>query len=203
MARTRVWQLLRGYRDRRRPTWTPSPDAGPASQLAADHRRGRRTRHQPAAGGRGRRDRARRPDQARAARRRRRAAGDPPYPKELEEHVRLRDGAASRCARSAPRTRRALRDFARIDARRMCGCAFFAPMRELRPRTAARLTQIDYDREMALRRHTWWSRPRRGTFSSPIRTGCGAECAIAVRTDWKGRGLGYALMKRLIEIARE
>jgi acetyltransferase len=30
-----------------------------------------------------------------------------------------------------------------------------------------------------------------------------AEYAVAVRSDWKGRGLGYLLMTRLIEIARD
>src|SRR5437763_2331911 len=30
-----------------------------------------------------------------------------------------------------------------------------------------------------------------------------AEYAIAVRSDWKGRGLGYLLMTRLIAVARE
>jgi len=30
-----------------------------------------------------------------------------------------------------------------------------------------------------------------------------AEYAIAVRSDWKGRGVGYLLMKRLIDIAGE
>ncbi len=30
-----------------------------------------------------------------------------------------------------------------------------------------------------------------------------AEYAVAVRSDWKGRGVGYVLMRRLIEIARQ
>ena len=30
-----------------------------------------------------------------------------------------------------------------------------------------------------------------------------AEYAVAVRSDWKGRGIGYVLMRRLIEIARQ
>jgi acetyltransferase len=30
-----------------------------------------------------------------------------------------------------------------------------------------------------------------------------AEYAIAVRSDWKGRGIGYVMMQRLIEIARQ
>ena len=30
-----------------------------------------------------------------------------------------------------------------------------------------------------------------------------AEYAVAVRSDWKGRGLGYLLMTRLIDVARQ
>jgi acetyltransferase len=30
-----------------------------------------------------------------------------------------------------------------------------------------------------------------------------AEYAVAVRSDWKGRGVGYLLMRRLIDIARQ
>ena len=30
-----------------------------------------------------------------------------------------------------------------------------------------------------------------------------AEYAIAVRSDWKGRGVGYLLMTRLIDVARQ
>jgi len=30
-----------------------------------------------------------------------------------------------------------------------------------------------------------------------------AEYAIAVRSDWQGRGVGYLLMRRLIDIARQ
>ena len=37
----------------------------------------------------------------------------------------------------------------------------------------------------------------------PIPTICPREYAIAVRSDWKGRGVGYLLMKRLIDIARQ
>ena len=40
-----------------------------------------------------------------------------------------------------------------------------------------------------------------GFFADPDRRL--AEYAIAVRTDWKGRGIGYLLMNRLIEIARQ
>ena len=38
-------------------------------------------------------------------------------------------------------------------------------------------------------------------FADPDRQS--AEYAVAVRSDWKGRGIGYLLMTRLIEIARQ
>jgi acetyltransferase len=75
-------------------------------------------------------------------------------------------------------------------------------MRELSHSLAARLSQIDYDREMALLAQL------DGTtlgvaryFADPDRLS--AEYAIAVRSDWHERGLGYLLMNRLIEVARQ
>jgi acetyltransferase len=62
------------------------------------------------------------------------------------------------------------------------------------------LSQLDYDREMALIAEC------DGTplgmahfFADPDKLR--AEYAIAVRSDWKGRGLGYLLMTRLIDVA--
>ena len=79
---------------------------------------------------------------------------------------------------------------------------FFTPVRGLTHTVAARLSQLDYDREMALLAE------RDGTalgvvhfFADPDRLR--AEYAIAVRSDWKGRGLGFLLMTRLIAIARQ
>lgn len=71
----------------------------------------------------------------------------------------------------------------------------------------ARLTQIDYDREMAFVAE---ARDEHGTpqtlgvaraLSDP--DGLEAEFAIIVRSDLKGRGLGTLLLQRLIEHARE
>jgi acetyltransferase len=67
---------------------------------------------------------------------------------------------------------------------------------------AARLTQIDYDREMALlASHDGMAVGIAHFFADPDRER--AEYAIAVRTDSKGRGIGYVLMTRLIDIARQ
>jgi len=83
---------------------------------------------------------------------------------------------------------------------------FFGRLRELSPAQLARLTQIDYDREMA--------------FIATVQTGqavqtlgvaravadpdnvC-AEFGVIVRSDLKGRGLGRILMAKLIRYWRE
>jgi acetyltransferase len=84
---------------------------------------------------------------------------------------------------------------------------FFAPIPESHA-LGARLTQIDYDREMALvaiREH--------GGEKGDELLGVGrlisdpdnekGEFAVMVRSDVKGRGLGYALMRDILAYARE
>jgi len=79
---------------------------------------------------------------------------------------------------------------------------FFSQVKELNHQLAARLTQIDYDREMALIALSEGAVLGIARFfADPDRLK--AEYAIAVRTDWHGRGVGYLLMRRLIEVARK
>ncbi|MEJ2085849.1 MAG: GNAT family protein, partial [Acidobacteriota bacterium] len=84
---------------------------------------------------------------------------------------------------------------------------FFVPMKTLSHMAAARFTQLDYDREMAL------------VLAEPGRAGVAeifgvariaadpdnesAEYAIIVRGDMTGAGLGIFLMRRLIDYARK
>src|SRR4051812_5924688 len=120
----------------------------------------------------------------------------------LSARRRFATAPRSSCARSAPEDETLLHDLVAHmmpeDLRRR----FLAPIRALSHQLAARLTQIDYDREMAL------VATHRGTvlgiaryFADPDRLQ--AEYAVAVRSDWKGRSVGYVLMRRLIEIARQ
>src|SRR5207237_5513411 len=75
-------------------------------------------------------------------------------------------------------------------------------IRSLSHGLAARLTQIDYDREMALvALHENYVLGIARYFADPDRLK--AEYAVAVRTDWHSRGVGYLLMTRLIEVARQ
>lgn len=127
-----------------------------------------------------------------------------PYPRELEETARTHDGleVALRPIRpeDEPALRAAFKKLSPEDVR----MRFFAPMRELSHDVAARLTQIDYDREMALVA-TVPARPDdilgvvRLTSDPDNR---GGEYAVVVRSDLKGRGLGYLLMSRIIAYAR-
>jgi acetyltransferase len=78
---------------------------------------------------------------------------------------------------------------------------FFAPIRELSHDFAEHLTHLDYDRAMALMaEHDGETLGIARYFAEPDRKS--AEFAIAVRTDWKGRGIGYLLLTRLIDVAR-
>jgi acetyltransferase len=80
---------------------------------------------------------------------------------------------------------------------------FFTPMRELPRGLLARLTQIDYDREMAFvlidrSSGEFVGISRISTDPDNIR----AEFAISVLSNLKGRGLGRLLMERVIAHAR-
>ena len=82
---------------------------------------------------------------------------------------------------------------------------FFAVFKTLSVDLCARLTQIDYDREMAFIAFDP-DEPEaliavaRLMADPDVQT---AEYAIIVRTDWKRRGLGYALMNRLLNYAAD
>jgi acetyltransferase len=80
---------------------------------------------------------------------------------------------------------------------------FFAAMRELPREMLVRLTQIDYDREMALVLET-----PPGGIGAVVRIACDpdnvkAEFAIVVRSDLKGQGIGTLLMGRILDHARK
>jgi acetyltransferase len=125
-----------------------------------------------------------------------------PYPQHLESTDAARDGTSITLRPVRPEDEPLLQDLFAHMSREDVRLRFFAPIRELSHRFAARLSQIDYDREMAL------IAMRQGItlgiaryFADPDRLR--AEYAIAVRSDWKGRGVGYLLMTRLIEVARQ
>jgi acetyltransferase len=125
-----------------------------------------------------------------------------PYPKQLERAESLAgfQGLSLRPIRPEDAAA-AIRYFGRLDPEDV-RMRFFRPMRELSPALLARLTQIDYDREMA-----FVLLDRSGDILGVSRLvadpdNVKAEFAVSVRSDLKGRGLGRLLMQRLIDYAR-
>jgi acetyltransferase len=130
-----------------------------------------------------------------------------PYPKELERTIVLANGRAFvlRPIRpeDAPALRKMVEERTTPEDRRL---RFFASFRTLAPELCARLTQIDYDREMALVAVEPGAPPGEA-FCGVVRLAAdpdreSAEYAILVRSDLKGQGLGTALMQALIDHAR-
>ena len=80
---------------------------------------------------------------------------------------------------------------------------FFTAIRELSAEQMARLTQVDYDREMAFVAVRDSTRETVGVARLVCEPdGRSGEFAVIVQADMKGRGLASALMRRLIEWAR-
>jgi acetyltransferase len=204
MARTRVWQLLQGYRGK------PPADIEAIvevlirlGQIAADQTEIRELDINPLladAGGVVALDARLRialgPSSASAH------LGIAPYPKELETVASLRDGTVLGLRPLRPEDEPLLHDLAAHMSHEDLRLRFFTPVHGLTHAVAARLSQLDYDRELALLAE------RDGTalgvvhfFADPDNRR--AEYAIAVRSDWKGRGVGFLLMTHLIGIARQ
>jgi acetyltransferase len=131
-----------------------------------------------------------------------------PYPKELEDRVALGDGEILQIRPIRPEDEPGFLDIVESlspEARRM---RFLHPIEELSHQEAARLTQIDYDREMALVAASTNSSGGGGQkLYGSVRIICDpdnehAEYAILVHQEAAGKGLGKLLMRRIIDYAR-
>jgi len=205
MRQTRVWRLLQGYRDR------PAADIDAIalslvrlSYLAARHPEIREIDINPlladergviALDARIRIEDERSNPRVPLAIR--------PYPSEWETTVRLDGIGDVRLRPIRPDDERLYADFfagiAPSDAR----LRFFSPKPETSRRFLARLTQIDYAREMAFvaldGRDGRLLGVSRFMADPDFENG---EYAVLVRSDLKGKGLGWALMQHLLAYAR-
>ena len=127
-----------------------------------------------------------------------------PYPEELEETLTLADGQPLLLRPIRPEDEPALRAaFAKLTPEEI-RMRFFVAMQSLPHPLAARFTQIDYDREMALvltppgPAVDIWGVVR--IHADPDLTR--AEFAVLVRHEFAQRGLGTLLMRRIIAYAK-
>jgi len=129
-----------------------------------------------------------------------------PYPSELEEEVVLADGRRLLLRPVRPEDEPAFqRGFAKLTPDEI-HMRFFVPMKTLSHVTAARFTQIDYDREMALVL-TEAGIPGKTEIYGVVRITADpdsetAEFAIVVRGEMTGQGIGVYMLKRIIAYAR-
>ena len=191
----------------RQPTSTPVPDARPG--LADDHRPApdRHPGDQPSISRRQRGvcGQCSDPDSVAYGASERRLAIRP-YPKELEEEFVTPSGRAVTLRPIRPEDEPAHHDFIAKCSPEDLRLRFFRLIRRLPHAEMARLTQIDYDREMAFlataekpdgsdqKRWAWCAR-------SPICITT-RPSARFVRSDMKGQRLGWKLMDKIIRYTR-
>lgn len=129
-----------------------------------------------------------------------------PYPRELEEEIPLGDGRTLLLRAIRPEDEPSLQAaFANMTAEEV-RLRFLVPMKTLSHVAAVRFTQIDYDREMGLVL-TEPGIPGRTPIYGVVNVIADpdnerAEYAIIVRHDMTALGLGMFLMRRIIDYAR-
>jgi acetyltransferase len=130
-----------------------------------------------------------------------------PYPVQWETKQKLLDGEEIFIRPIRPDDERFYTQFMQHVTLEDIRMRLFMPVRELSHQVLARMTQIDYGREMAfiaLRRFPDGFEEMLGVvrfFADPDYEK--AEYAVIARSDLKGKGLGWALMRHLIRYARE
>jgi len=126
-----------------------------------------------------------------------------PYPSQWQRHIELRDGLRVFVRPIRPEDEPRIHEFLQRVTPNDLRLRFFAPMREFSHQFIARLTQLDYARAMAFVGFDEATRQMVGVVrihsDSIYETG---EYAILLRSDVKGRGLGWELMRLLIEYAK-
>lgn len=137
-------------------------------------------------------------------------AGDPdtnprfairPYPKSMEGELLLRDGSTMRVRPVRPEDEALLRTFFAAVSEEDLRQRFFAPIKRVSGPFIARLTQVDYARNIVLLAMDGGEQVQGVAQIHSDPEGREGEYAILLRSSLKGRGLGWALMQRLIEVA--
>lgn len=126
-----------------------------------------------------------------------------PYPSQWQRHIEVKDGWRVFVRPIRPEDEPLIHELLRHVTSQDLRLRFFAPMKEFTHEFIARLTQLDYARAMAFVALDEVTNEMVGVVrihsDSIYESG---EYAILLRSDLKGRGLGWALMQLIIEYAR-
>jgi acetyltransferase len=126
-----------------------------------------------------------------------------PYPSQWQRHLEMKDGWRVFVHPIRPEDEPLIHEFLRHVTSQDLRLRFFAPMKEFTHPFIARLTQLDYARAMAFVAFDEATNEIVGVVhihsDSIYETG---EYAILLRSDLKGRGLGWALMQLIIEYTK-
>ena len=126
-----------------------------------------------------------------------------PYPSQWQRHIEVKDGWRVFVRPIRPEDEPLIHELLRHVTIHDLRLRFFAPMKEFTHEFIARLTQLDYARAMAFVAFDEATNEMVGVVrihsDSIYETG---EYAILLRSDLKGRGLGWALMQLIIEYAK-
>ncbi|MFC6655277.1 GNAT family N-acetyltransferase [Roseibium salinum] len=126
-----------------------------------------------------------------------------PYPQEWEQQLALKGGREVFVRPVRPEDEELFKAFFEAVTPEDLRLRFFAPVRDFSHRFLARLTQLDYARAIAFAAVD----PDTGSLLGVVRLHADpdhqtGEYAVMVRSDLKGQGLGWALMKLIIRYAR-
>ena len=126
-----------------------------------------------------------------------------PYPKALEQTIQLRDQTRIFIRPVRPQDEEAYRQFFSQVTPDDLRLRFFAAIKNFSHAFLAQLTQIDYARACVLCAFEEAS----GELLGVVRLmrdaeNLSGEYAILLRSDWKGRGLGWALMQLMIDYGK-
>jgi acetyltransferase len=125
-----------------------------------------------------------------------------PYPKEWERPVTLRDSTAILIRPIRPEDEALYAPFFAEVTEQDLRLRFFALIKEFSHGFVARLTQLDYARAMAFIAIDTSSGALLGVGRLHANANYdAAEFAVLVRSDFKGRGLGWLLMQTMIDYA--
>ncbi|HSO06152.1 MAG TPA: bifunctional acetate--CoA ligase family protein/GNAT family N-acetyltransferase [Pelomicrobium sp.] len=130
-----------------------------------------------------------------------------PYPAHLAQKWPAADGREITIRAIRPEDAELLQEFVRNLSEESRYFRFISTIQELSLRTVARMTQIDYDREMALIAVVPGENGREIELAAaryvtnPDGTSC--EFALVVADDWQGKGIGSRLMNALMDVARD